>query len=210
MLSEAKMGRKPAVRKITAIPEFVRASPADEDFSISISAAISYKEAEKMAKQYIIGETYTSGKKSITVRDVELYGKDDRLIVDAKVDGSIDGSIYLTAKPYYNMETGNIEMQKIDFELETDKFLQKTAAWLLKVPIKKKLKKNLIFPIKDDLEAAKQSVQSYLNDYNQPLDGINISGRLNDIAIGQIHLSPDAINVVLQSKGNIKVKLGMF
>lgn len=207
--SEIVVGEKPKSEKIDTLPAFQMAMHANEDFIVNLTTAISYKEAERHAKDYILGQTFSQGNQSVTVEDIELYGQDDKLVVNAKLSGSYKGSIYMTGKPFFDKNTNTIEIQNLDFELNTRNFLYKSAAWLFRKGITKQFQKQLKFPLDENLQQVRQMVEQQLAHYPISADAY-LEGTLEDFAIDRTYLTPDDIQVVIISKGKLNVRVGDF
>lgn len=205
-ISEVFMGAKPPKGKVTPLPPFaLNRNPAD-DFSINLITEIPFKEAERMAKEYLLGETFASGKRSVTINDLSLYGQDGLLVVNTTMTGSYNGSIYVTGKPVYNTEKEQIEMDELDFELKTKNFLIKSANWLFHKGILNKMKSAMEFPMKEYIVDMKKMAEDQLKN-NEIAEGMFLNGEVQDITIDDIQLTPNAIRVILNTKGKINLKV---
>ena len=49
----------------------------------------------------MIGKVYTEGKRKIEIKNINIYGSNDRFIVDVTVKGSLNGDVYLAGKPVF-------------------------------------------------------------------------------------------------------------
>lgn len=206
-MSEVVMGVKPKMEKQEELPPFEMHFHIDDQFSVNIVADIPYSEAEQMVNESMVGETFASGKRAITVKKIELYGQDDQLVINTTVEGDFNGSMYLIGTPIYDPETSTIEITDIDFELETRNFLHKTAAWLFKSKFKRTLAPYLKFPLQENIDLMKEQVQESLND-NEIFFGVTVNGTLDDINIEEVFLDPEGMKLIIVSKGKMKVDIG--
>lgn len=205
-MSEVVMGKKPKLDITDELPPFEMHLYVDDLFEINIVADIPYSEAQTLVNSYIQGKTFTSGKRKVTVSDVEMYGKDDDLIISTEVKGDINGKLYLTGKPSYNPKTATIEITNLDFELETKNFLHKTAAWMFKSKFKRSLEPYLKFPLQENIEDVKKQVQDSLNN-NEIFHGVVVNGNLDKMEIETVMLNPESMKVVVVSKGKMRVNI---
>ncbi len=142
---KVSIGDKPNKPATAPLPAFKYANAAQDDFTLLISTDVPYKEAERLAKLNLAGQTFTEGKRSVKVEDVELYGQGNQLIVNTKLSGSYNGNVYLNGKPIFDPKKNAIDMKDLNFTLETRNFLYKSAAWLLKGTLKNQIEKNMDF-----------------------------------------------------------------
>lgn len=202
VVSEAQ----PKVTKNTKLPPFQRPDAVPDSFYIALSTQIPFTEAEKLAKEQIVGQTFTQGKRQITIQDLNLYGQDGQMIIGATVSGSLDGKIYMRGTPVFDAASSTVKIEEVDYDLETKNKLIQSANWLFHSTIIKRIEPNLVFPVKDNLTEAKTMIQNELTNY-QPVKGITINGQLNDLTIQGIRLEPNGIRVNVLSNGKINIKI---
>lgn len=66
----------------TALPPFKLGGAAVNDFAANLTTDISMKEAESMAKTYVLNQKFYPGGKEIVVRDIQLFGQNDKIVVN--------------------------------------------------------------------------------------------------------------------------------
>lgn len=203
---KVSIGDKPARLNAPPLPTFKYAAASQEDFTLFISTDVPYKEAERLAKAQLSGQTFTEGKRSVKVEDIELYGQGNQLIVNAKLSGSYNGSIYLTGKPIYNPNKNSIDVKDLNFTLETRNFLVKSAAWLLKGTLRNQIEKNMDFLLDYNLKELKNQLQTQLKDYKIS-NSIFLNGQLNELTIQDAFLAPESIRVEVALKGRLNVQV---
>ena len=202
---EVKLGvLAPEKRPVQSLPLFQYSDLEAEDFEIHLRTAVTYEEAERLAKVQLVGETFEQGSRSVTIEDIELYGNGDNLVVNTKLSGSYDGEIYLTGRPVYNRRKNAIDIKDLKFTLETRNFLVKSAGWLLKSTIKKKIQENMDFLLDYNMTEMKAQFQEQLQDY-KVTEGVVINGFLEEMNIENAYLAPEAMQVELVLRGNINV-----
>ena len=205
-ISEVLIGDEPVVMKKSKLPPFKEVSKIDDNFSISLTTDIPYAEAEQLAESKLVGETFSQGKKSVTVQDIGVFGKDGKLMVSAALTGKVKGSIYMTGKPVYNPETSTIELQDFDFDLKSKNILHKSANWLLHSTILKRIEPYLNFPMEETLTSSKKMVEDNLSNY-EVVKGILLNGKLDEMDIQGIHLTETGIKVLISANGKIELNV---
>lgn len=200
------VGEKPEVPKAKKMPDFqlINLTEGGDDFNLSLNTEVSFKEAERISKQNMVGETFSSGKKSVKVEDMEIYGQGNKLVVNTKLSGSYNGNIYFIGKPVFNEKKNKIEMQNVEFDFSSQKALMKSASWLFKGTLKKKIQESLDFYLQYNLDDSKAMVQQQLKNY--PIaNGIILNGLLDDISVSHVYVTTDAIKVRVGLKGKLNV-----
>ena len=204
--SDIVLGEKPVVIKSTQLPPFQIGTNERKDFLISLKVDIEYKTAAAIAKKHLIGERFSSGKYAVVIEDIDLYGQGNKLVVNAKLSGTYNGSIYLVGKPIYNSATNTIELEELNYELNTKNFLIKSLSWLFHKGIKRKMKAQLKFPLQENLKELKQQIQKQLKHYEIQKD-IVLQGHLDELDIARTYLTTDAIQVIIASTGQLKLQI---
>lgn len=198
------LGEKPSGYESGKLPNFKQSTEAPDNFVLYLDTSIPFREAQRISKQNMQGEVFTYGKKQVTVEDVELFGQGNRLVVNTKLKGSYNGNVYLVAKPKFNDNRNKIELSDVDFEFSTQKFLMKSASWLFKGPLKKKVQENLNFYLNYNLEDMKKMLQQELKNYALA-PGINLNGELDDLMVSHVYIATDAIKVRIGLNGRLNL-----
>jgi len=203
---EIKLGQKPEIRSGQLLPPFHEMESGDETFNLHVRTDISYEEAERLTREQIVGETYDYGKRSFTVDDVKMYGQGELLIINVKLSGSYTGDIYLQGRPYYNVRNNAIEIDNMKFTQETRNFLTKSALWILRSPIKKKMVETMNFYLDYNLEEIQSQIKAQMENF-EIAQGVVLNGDLHELNIQNAYLALEGIKVDIVLKGNVKVKI---
>lgn len=186
--------------------EYAANEPVVDNFNLYLGSNISYAEAERLASNSVVGETFSSGNKSISVDDLKLFGQSGKLIIELATSGTYNGAIYLSGVPEYNLNQGRLKIRNLDFTLKTKSFLTKTAAWLLKGRLKKQLQDNMNEILQDNLAGIHKELSSQL-EQQQLANGINLNGQLNELQLANTYLTEDGLEVVIHLKGQLDLNI---
>ncbi len=200
------LGEKPATNGNAKIPSFQPGTASGEDFTLYLSTEIPFKEAERISKQNMVGETFTYGKKTVKVEDIKLYGQGNKLVINTLLSGNYNGNVYFTGKPQYNANKNRIEMTDIDFEFSSKKALMKSASWLFKGTLKKSVQESLDFYLKENLDETKKAIQQEFENY-EVAQGINMHGNLKELNVSHVYIAADGIKVRIGMTGNLNVEV---
>lgn len=202
--NDVTFGDKPKFRENANLPNLRYIEDAPDDFVMQFATDVPYPEAERMAKATMVGQVFESGKYKVRVEDIQLWGNNDKLVVNSKLSGSFNGNVYFMGKPRFNAAKNQIEVADLDFHVDTRNFLYKSASWMFQGTFKKKMAAAMAFPLDENIAELKKSVQASLANYEvQP--GILLRGALDSVAVQGTHLTPTAIRVNLFSKGKVNV-----
>ncbi|MFM6953422.1 MAG: DUF4403 family protein [Sphingobacteriaceae bacterium] len=176
------------------------------DFSLSVANIITYANAAALVQQNFAGQTFSSGKRAVTINQIDLWGKDNQLIVALNMSGTVNGTFYLSGIPKYDALKKEIYLDGVDFVLDSKNKLLKTGDWLVHGLLAKKIQESCRFSIAEYLTNGQKTASSYLNGY-QPVKGIHVSGALTTVQPGQLILTPQAIVTMLNAKGKVAIKV---
>ena len=133
-----------------------------------------------------------------------MYGQGDKMVVETKLSGTYNGNVYSTGKPFYNPETKSMEVQDLDFELDTKNVLFKGANFLFHKKLSTKLKESMKFPISEQLGQLKGTIQQSLTNY-VITQGVVMNGTVEELELDKTILTPTSIKIHLKSKGKLNL-----
>ncbi len=205
-LMETLIGQKPVsqfdrskivLKPVLKIPEHVTAN---------IVAVSSYEQASKIMTKNFTGQEFGSGSKKITVQNVSIWHKDNKMIIALDVLGSINGKIYLSGFPQYNDTTKEVYFDDLNYVLDTKSRLMKTANWLAQGYVLKKIQQSCRYSLQPNLDEGKSSMQKYLKNY-APMSGVFVNGTLKDIQFQRMQLTNKAIIAFIKVDGDVSVSV---
>ncbi len=203
-LNDVSFGEKPSFRENSFLPNLTLLTEAPDDFQMRFATDVPFAEAERLAKNIMIGQVFESGKKKVKVEDLALWGNNDKVVVNTTLSGSFNGHIYFVGRPEFNPVKNQIEVKDLDFHVDTRSFLLRSASWIFQGTIKKKMAASMTFPLAQNIAEVKTAVQQTLSNYQiQP--GITLYGALDSVAVQDTRVTPTGIRVNLFSTGKVNV-----
>ncbi|MBL7828449.1 MAG: DUF4403 family protein [Saprospiraceae bacterium] len=203
-INDVTFGQKPSFRRDSYLPNLNLITEAPDDFMMQFATDVPFAEAERLAKNMMVGQVFESGKKKVKVEDIMLWGNNDKVVVNTRLSGSFNGNIYFIGKPEFNAKRNLVEVKDLDYHLDTKSFLLRSASWLFQGPIKKKMASAMSFPLEENVNYIKTSAQSSLSNYViQP--GVILNGTIDSVSVQDVHVTPKGIRVDLFSKGKVNV-----
>ena len=203
---ETSIGSKPTLSfdKSKLVLKSVDKMP--NEFNANVAGFITYENAAAMVRKNFAGQKFESGKRSVTVKDINLWGKDGKLIVETAMEGSVNGNFYLSGIPKYDAAKKEIYLDEVDFVLDSKSKLLKAGDWLVHGIILKKMEQSCRFSIADQLNEGQKTMATYLTNY-QPVKGVKVNGAMTELAPNKIVLTPNAIITMVIAKGKVAISI---
>jgi hypothetical protein len=205
-MMETLIGGKPESKfdatKITLKP----VAKIPNQITANIAAVSTYAEASKIMTKNFAGEEFGSGNKKVKVQKVNIWHKNDKMVIALDLLGSVNGTIYLTGFPQYNELTKEIYFDKLDYALDTKNKLMRTANWLAQGMVLRKIQESCRYSIVPNLEEGKQNMMAYLKNYS-PMPGVFVNGKMEDIQFQRIQLTNKAIIAFIKINGTVNVSV---
>ena len=205
-LMESYIGQKPKPNFIKEKLVLKPIANLPEKIATNIAAVSTYQDASRVMTANFKGQEFGSGKRKVTIQNVEIWHKQGKMVIALDMLGSLNGRIYLSGVPQYNTETKELFFDDLDYALETKSKLIKTANWFAQGLILNKIKETCRYSIQPNLEEGKKNILKYLNNYS-PMAGVFVNGKLNNITFEKVQLTNTAIVAFLNITGNVKVNV---
>lgn len=174
--------------------------------SANIAAISTFSEASKIMTKNFVGQEFGSGSKKVKVQKVVIWHKNDKMVVALDVLGTVNGTIYLTGFPQYNIQTKELYFDKLDYALDTKSKLMRTANWLAQGLILRKIQESCRYSIIPNIEEGKKSILKYLQNYS-PMPGVFVNGKIENVDFQKVQLTNKAIIAFIKINGTVNVSV---
>lgn len=205
-ITELHIGSMPDTAINRNLPPLSIVNKMDNNFLINANIKVPFTLINDMTKKELNGKTFTSGKQSILIKDINIYGSDGYFIVDLSLLGSIKGNIYLKGTPYFDDSLKTIKVKDLDFDLKTKNVLLKSASWMLHHNLIKMIQPKLAYPVAKEYGEAKNAISEKLSNY-QIADGIVLKGNLNDLQVDSMYINREAANIIISVDGTVTIEI---
>ena len=197
-------GEKPMANGVTKIPDYAQVLGESQRTILVLRTKLPFSETKSLTLKQVGGQTFSSGKKSVTVEDVNYFGINNKLGVELTLSGAYKGKIFLTGTPKIDTLTNLINLPDLEFNLETKNFLVKTAGWILKSNLKKMIQENINFYLTLNLNDTKKELEKQLNEY--PLaTGFRMKSKIDQLSVDNIQITSDGILLDMGIGGNLGI-----
>jgi hypothetical protein len=203
---QTMIGEQPKINFNEKVIDFKAVSSIPDKVVANIAAVSTYQNASKLITTNFRGKEFTSGSRKIVINQVNLWNRAGKIIIALEMNGSIDGTIYLSGIPNYNALTKEIYFDQMDYVLDSKGILTKTANWLLQGMILKKIESNCRYSIKENLDEGKNSLLFYFNNYS-PMKGVIVNGTVNDFEIDKVEITDKAMICFIKTSGKMKISI---
>lgn len=197
---------KPGQRKL---PGLTVKKQLDNQFKVYLQSKISRSYAIQKAKENFLNQTFRNGRYKVKVIDLNLYGSGKKIVVAAKLEGSLNGTVFLSGVPAYDPKQKSIVIDDLNFNLDTRNKLIKVANWMFHKKILRNIKEAIQVPMKETLNETKKEAQKMLKNY-KVTDGVTLKGTLEDLYIDKIFMTPESIVTWVLASGKMSVLVKDF
>jgi len=203
---ETVVGNKPSLSfdKNKLLLTAVEKMPSE--FNANIASIVTYENAAALMQKNFNGQKFESGKRSITVSSINLWGKDGKMIVEVGMKGSVNGMFYLSGVPKYDATKREVFMDEVDFVLDSKNKLLKAGDWLVHGIISKKIQESCRFSISDQLKEGEKTMAGFLTNY-EPIKGVKVNGAMTQLSPNKIFLTPNALIAMVVAKGKVGISI---
>ncbi len=208
-LARVKAGGEPVLLQPEALPEYALVENHLDSLRIMIHTEVPYEQAERLAEDQLIGQSFSSGGKKVTVEGIDLYGQGTHLIASVRLGGAYKGQVHLRGRPVFNLEENQIELEEFDFDLQTRNVLHRSAGWLFKGNIRSSLEEQLRFPLENNLNMVKEEINAQLNNVKAG-PWIRLSTPGLHLSMEDIALTPEGMALNILLSGRVEVHLTAF
>ncbi|WP_207534291.1 DUF4403 family protein [Desertivirga arenae] len=176
------------------------------EFNANIASIVTYQNAAALMQKNFNGQKFESGKRSVTVSSIDLWGKDGKMIVEVGMKGTVNGMFYLSGVPKYDAAKREVYMDDVDFVLDSKNKLLKTGDWLVHGLIAKKIQESCRFSISDQLKEGEKTMAGFLTNY-EPMKGVKVNGAMTQLSPNRIFLTPNALVAMVVAKGKVGISI---
>jgi hypothetical protein len=194
------------IKTKTPLPDLKMVKSIQPDFSVYSNIEVPFSKVNELAKQYVVGQEFKKGNKTVKIDSIKVWGQNDKLVVKVNLSGSVKGSVYCVGNLNLNDSTQTLKIDNFDFELNTQSKLLKSANWLLHKGFLKLIEPMLTIPLKEQIDKSMLMTNNTLKNYKFS-KGMYLNGRLNDIHLQKISIYKDGFVISGKVDGNIKVTI---
>ncbi|GAB4092064.1 DUF4403 family protein [Flaviaesturariibacter terrae] len=177
-------------------------------FNIYLEAALQYDSLSQVMNQYMLHKRFDVSdglfKKYIVVEGTRVSSDSTgNLRFQLDFSGSFNGTAVFIGKPVYDGVKKTIEVQELEYDLQTKNLLLKGAKWLFSKKITSELQKYASFPMQPYYDSAAKNINEWLN--KEWMKGIKGAGSVSELKITGLWALPDHLKIRTNCAGKLAV-----
>ena len=204
--SETFTGQKPAASpSIKTIANFNSVQALPQKFLLQTTANIPFTEATAIAEKMFLNKEFDfrEGKSKIKITGIKVYGENQRIMIEAQTEGTVDGTSFISGFPIYDELKRKIVLSETKFKLKTKNILQKTATLLFQGKIVKMIEEEYGIPTAELESSSKKSIEETFN--KEYFKGLKMQGKVFKLKPSQVILNQNGITAVIDNDAQLKL-----
>lgn len=201
---ETSVGEKPSRTAPGPLPALKIMPDVETGLIINASTDIPFEEINRQASEYVTGQTFSSGNRSVKVESLSIYGSQGKLVAETKLTGSFKGTIYFKGVPAYNPVDSTLYLKDFDFDISTRNVLVKSAAWLYQGGFRNMMAKQMVWPLAADIRLFVDETNQTLKSYRLA-DGVVLRGKVSRFGMDDITITPEGVKPFFSATGEVNV-----
>ncbi|MEO5582257.1 MAG: DUF4403 family protein, partial [Saprospiraceae bacterium] len=178
-VTDMSFGPKPELPYAGILPTFEDISRTGKDSLMKLSLRFPLDRAEKLLRDFFIGQEFRDGNRVMYVDSLQLSGNEGKLHVKAFISGTYPAIIDFDGLPVYNLLQRRFELVNLDYSVKSKNVLVKAASWILKKNLNKKLGELLVYEVGSYIDSGKKNLQDALSQANA--HGFKMKAELENI-----------------------------
>jgi hypothetical protein len=198
--AEVVVGPEPVAQPMRPLPDLKLVNTFDKTFRIALNADVFYRDLRAIAAPLLLDKQFDSDGNSVIIKDFDLSGNGDKLVIKLVTQGSLDGVIYLTAKPVFNPQTNVFSVEDVDFDMQTQSLLLNSADWFLHGTIRSMIQEKLNLNLTQQLEQSRQIAAKALTRM-QLVDHVFLKSDIHNLKFKDVIVQQDKISIQVYTEG---------
>ncbi|MDR3666104.1 MAG: DUF4403 family protein [Ignavibacteriaceae bacterium] len=199
-------GQKPSVQ-ITPLPELNLNAPRAGSHVV-LEGNLPFDIASKIISQKLVGNKFVASKFGVNIEEALIYGSGETTVLKLDVSGDIQGSIYLTGTPYYEIANDSLYIKNLDYSIETKNILANSADWFLHSGFRQMISEQTHWELGGQIAAAKEKMSLFLNPQpNNSKSPPLLFGSVNNLNSVAVYSNSDSFHIVVIVDGNVGLNL---
>ncbi|MBJ6727235.1 DUF4403 family protein [Geomesophilobacter sediminis] len=204
--AEVVVGPKPLPKAPLPLPELKLTTATDRTFRVALNSELFYNDLRSIALPLLRDKDFGRAGSKVLLKDLELYGNGDRLIVKVVTAGSLEGTFYLTCRPVFDPGTGHFSVREVDFDVQSRNLLVTTADWFLHGSIRETIGEKLNLDLSQRLKQAQELAGKHLSKV-RVAEGIYLRGALKTVKLSAVVVQKEKVCIRVYAEGESSLVL---
>ncbi len=201
-------GRKPPPGTKPLPPAGV-AAPADT-FQLHIPVEVQESFVQARLDQALDldrgGMTMSMSGRTVRVTGADVYGEGSQVVVKLTFTGDLTGTGFLRGTPSYDAGTRTLSFPDLEYTLETNNTLLRTANWFAQRQVRDRLRERFTIDMAQPIENMQQGLQQVLN---QRRGNVQLHGTVEELRLLGVYRLPngDVLTAFLEARGKMSAEV---
>lgn len=171
----------------------------EDTTSLSLVTNIQMMDLNDIVRKNYDGKSFSAQGKTITLGSIFLNCDYENIRFVSDVTGSINGTLMIKAKPYYDAIDNTFKAKDIDISFKTKNTFHKAASWIAEGYIRKELEKMFYFPLEGQIDEIQNDINQQLDDINKEYN-MDMSAKLFNIKVDRFYMKPGEIETTVKTR----------
>jgi hypothetical protein len=139
---------------------------------------------------------------NVQITGADVYGEGSQVVVKLTFTGDLTGTGYLKGTPFYDPGTRTLSFPDLDYTLETNDALLKTANWFAQGEVRDRLRERFTIDLAQRIDQMKQGLEGVLN---RRRGNVQLHGTVDELKLLGVYRLPngDVFTAFLEAKGKM-------
>lgn len=202
--AELVVGPEPGGVPPGVLPNLTQVGTFDKSFRIALNTDLHYRDILRIAAPLLLNKEFGADGKTVVIRELDLYGNGDRLVIKVVTSGSLEGVVYLTGKPRFDPASNIFSMAEVDFDMQSQSLLLQSAAWFLHGTIKEKIQEKLTIDLTQRLGQTREMAGKAIAQV-QLADHLLLQGSIKKLTLSDLLVQKERVSIRIYSEGDSTV-----
>ena len=152
------------------------------------------------------GMTMSMAGYNVRVTSADVYGEGSQVVIKLTFSGDLNGTAYLKGTPVYDPDTRMLSFPDLDYTLDTNEALLRTANWFAQGQLRDRLRERFTVDMTQPVENMKQGLETVLNARR---GNTQLHGTVQEFRLLGVYRLPngDVLTAFLEAKGRISAEI---
>ena len=202
--AEMVVGSEPQPPPSVPLPGLKLVNDTDRAFRVTLNTDLFYKDILKVASPLLLNRELGSDGKSVILKDLDLYGNGDKLMIKVEATGSLEGTFYLTCRPAFDPKTNMFSVEDVDFDMQTKSLLLRSADWFLHGMIRSRIQEKLNMDLTQRLAQAREMAGKAMARVSLA-DNVFLTGSVKTMKLNDVMVQKDKISIQVYAEGETAI-----
>ena len=164
----------------------------------------------RLVEQQLTGSDGTQ----LRIKDARVEPWGDGILLTLDLDARrgrwyhASGRVYLTGRPRLDVDSQGLQLDELDFALETKNTLVAVARWLMEPTILEELRKRASVDLAPHIQRAERIAADAIDRFVQEgHENIQLTAQLRDIRVSSLAVTEDSLQIALNARADVRAAI---